>query len=145
MINDIDIAKKILIKDFDHFVDRTMFGLKFDENVEADRIFSQMFMFSKGDEWKSGRSMMSPVFTTGKLKLMFPLLERVRWAEILWQFILIDLDSLFSQNMEKYLKDCSKTNEEIDAKETFAKFSLDAIATSAFGSKGQRIGIWSTS
>ena len=78
MINDIDIAKKILIKDFDHFVDRTIFGLKFDDNVEADRIFSQSFMFSKGDDWKSGRSMMSPVFTTGKLKLMFPLLERVR-------------------------------------------------------------------
>ena len=35
--------------------------------------------------------------------------------------------------MEKYLVDCSKKNEEIDAKETFAKFSLDAIATSAFG------------
>ena len=78
VINDVDLAKRILIKDFDHFVDRTTFGLKFDENVEADKIFSQMFMFSKGDDWKSGRSMMSPVFTTGKLKLMFPLLERVR-------------------------------------------------------------------
>ena len=78
VINDVDIAKKILIKDFNHFVDRTSFGFKFDENVEADRIFSQMFLFSKGDYWKSGRSMMSPVFTTGKLKLMFPLLERVR-------------------------------------------------------------------
>ena len=44
-----------------------------------------------------------------------------------------DFISLFSQNMEKYLVDCSKKNEEIDAKETFAKFSLDAIATSAFG------------
>jgi len=115
LINDVDIAKRILIKDFDHFVDRTTFGLKFDENVEGDKIFSQMFMFSKGDDWKSGRSMMSPVFTTGKLKLMFPLLERV------------------SQNMERYLLDCSEKNEEIDAKETFAKFSLDAIATSAFG------------
>ena len=35
--------------------------------------------------------------------------------------------------MERYLLDCSEKNEEIDAKETFAKFSLDAIATSAFG------------
>ena len=83
IINDIDIAKRILIKDFDHFVDRTSFGLKFDEKVEGDRIFKQMFMFSKGDDWKSGRSMMSPVFTTGKLKLMFPLLERVRSVKFL--------------------------------------------------------------
>ena len=59
-------------------MDRTAFGLKFDKKVEADKIFHQMFMFAKGDEWKSGRSMMSPVFTTGKLKMMFPLLERVR-------------------------------------------------------------------
>ena len=35
--------------------------------------------------------------------------------------------------METFLLQCSEKNEEIDAKETFAKFSLDAIATSAFG------------
>ena len=43
-VNDIDIAKRMMIKDFDHFVDRTQFGLKFDEKIEAERIFLNMFM-----------------------------------------------------------------------------------------------------
>ena len=79
LINDIDIAKRILIKDFDHFVDRTDLGLKFDHSKIGDRIFANMFMFQKGDMWKTQRSLMSPVFTTGKLKLMYPLLLKVRY------------------------------------------------------------------
>ena len=43
------------------------------------------------------------------------------------------MDSDFSQNMEKYLSNYLGNNEEIDAKEIFSMFSLDAIATSAFG------------
>ena len=35
--------------------------------------------------------------------------------------------------MEKYVSECSDRNVEIDCKETFSKFALDAIATSAFG------------
>ena len=35
--------------------------------------------------------------------------------------------------MEKYVSECSDRNLEIDCKETFSKFALDAIATSAFG------------
>lgn len=80
IINDIDIAKKMLIKDFDHFVDRTQFGFKFDHSVIGDRIFANMFIFQKGDTWKTQRSLMSPVFTTGKLKLMYPLLLKVRYC-----------------------------------------------------------------
>ena len=79
LINDIDIAKRMLIKDFDHFVDRTDLGLKFDHSKIGDRIFANMFMFQKGDMWKTQRSLMSPVFTTGKLKLMYPLLLKVRY------------------------------------------------------------------
>ena len=73
VVNDLDIAKRMLIKDFDHFVDRTDFGLKFDEKEETDMIFQNMFMMQKGDSWKVHRSIMSPCFTTGKLKLMYPL------------------------------------------------------------------------
>jgi len=115
LINDIDLAKRMMIKDFDHFVDRTDFGLKFDHSQIGDRIIGNMFMFQKGDIWKTKRSMMTPVFTTGKLKLMYPLLLKV------------------SQQLEKYVSEMADKNEEIAAKETFARFSLDAIATSAFG------------
>ena len=35
--------------------------------------------------------------------------------------------------MEKYVSECADKNEEMVCKETFTRFSLDAIATSAFG------------
>ena len=56
IINDIDIAKRMLIKDFDHFVDRPEFGFKFDHSVIGDRIMANMFIFQKGDMWKTQRS-----------------------------------------------------------------------------------------
>merc|ERR1712227_526205 len=115
LINDIDIAKRMLIKDFDHFVDRTDLGLKFDHSKLGDRIFANMFIVQKGDVWKTQRSLMSPAFTTGKLKLMYPLLLKV------------------SKQLEEYISECADKNVEIDCKETFSKFALDAIATSAFG------------
>ena len=35
--------------------------------------------------------------------------------------------------MEKYVEECAEKNEEMICKEAFTRFSLDAIATSAFG------------
>ena len=81
LVNDIDIAKRMLIKDFDHFMDRTNLGLKFDHSKLGDRIFANMFIVQKGDIWKTQRSLMSPAFTTGKLKLMYPLLLKVRYLK----------------------------------------------------------------
>ena len=77
VVNDLELAKKILIKDFDHFTDRTDLGLSGDIENEGDRIFKQVFILLKGDSWKRQRSIMTPVFTSGKLKLMFPLLAKV--------------------------------------------------------------------
>ena len=115
MINDLDIAKRMLIKDFDHFVDRTDFGLKYNEKEETDTIFRNMFSLQKGDSWKVHRSIMSPVFTTGKLKLMYPLLLKT------------------SQQLSKFVESNSRAGMEIDSKETFFKFALDGIATAGFG------------
>ena len=115
VINDAELAKKMLIKDFDHFVDRTSFGLKFDEDNEADMVFAHSFMMQKGDDWKTNRSLMTPVFTTGKLKLMYSLLDKC------------------GKQLEDHVAKCSEQNVEIDCKDIFSKFSLDGIATSGFG------------
>ena len=77
MINDLELAKRICIKDFDHFVDRGEFGLKLDENDEIDKIFMNTFLLVKGDKWKTTRSILSPVFASGKMKLMFPLVKKI--------------------------------------------------------------------
>eukprot|EP00092_Neocalanus_flemingeri_P034479 GFUD01037490.1.p1 GENE.GFUD01037490.1~~GFUD01037490.1.p1 ORF type:complete len:541 (-),score=159.18 GFUD01037490.1:552-2174(-) len=115
IINDLDLAKRMMVKDFDHFVDRTDFGLKLDETSEADMMFGHSFIMQKGDDWKKNRNLMTPVFTTGKLKLMYNLLEKC------------------GTQLEDYIANCSKQNIEIDAKDVFGKFALDGIATSGFG------------
>ena len=76
MINDLDMAKRMLIKDFDHFVDRDL-GLKVDPHDEIDKIFANSFLLLKGDEWKTTRNLIAPIFSTGKMKLMFPLIRKV--------------------------------------------------------------------
>jgi len=113
MVTDVDIAKRMLIKDFDHFVDRTPFGMTLNEDDEYDQLLLNMFALERGDVWKTHRSMVSPIFTTGKLKLMYPLLIKV------------------SEQMENYVS--INANQEIDSKDLFFKFALDGIATAGFG------------
>ena len=113
VINDLELAKRILIKDFDHFTDRTDLGNTNPVENECDRIFRQTFILQKGDSWKSQRRIMTPVFTTGKLKLMFPLLVKT------------------AEQMEAYVEQVENT--EVDVKEIFFKYALDGIGTAGFG------------
>ena len=115
VINDMGVAKRMLVKDFDHFVDRTAFGMKFNEDDDCDMIFAHSFMMLKGDDWKTNRNLMTPVFTTGKLKLMYSLLEKC------------------GKQLEDHIVTCSEKNLEIDSRDIFSKFALDGIATSGFG------------
>ena len=61
------------------------------------------------------RSTFSPVFTSGKLKKMLPLLEEI------------------NDNLDSYIKQSMRPGEDIDLKELMGKFSMDAIASCAFG------------
>ena len=71
IIQDVELAKMIAIKDADHFVDRFPIGLKYNEvDNEIDKLFGLMITNITGDAWKKMRAMTSPVFTSGKLKLM---------------------------------------------------------------------------
>ena len=68
-----------------------------------------------GDEWKKMRNMTTPVFTSGKLRLMVPHIARV------------------GANLEGLLGEAARVGDVLDAKELFGKFALDAIASSSFG------------
>merc|ERR1712045_259796 len=73
VINDVELGKQILVKDADHFVDRMPIGLSYaDSRCEADKIFAMFLSNMSGDGWKRMRNMATPVFTSGKLKLMVP-------------------------------------------------------------------------
>ncbi|XP_076029315.1 cytochrome P450 6k1-like [Oratosquilla oratoria] len=108
IIRDHALLKSIMIKDFDHFVNRRKFDLG-----AADKNFSEMLFVLQGEKWKKLRSIVTPSFTTGKLKGMVPLMEEKCNK-------LVDL--LLREGQEK-----------VDTKQLMARFTLDTVATCAFG------------
>ena len=77
-VKDVELCKLILIKDADHFIDRMTFGLKYeDAHEEMDKLFGMFLINMTGDAWKRMRTMTTPVFTSGKLKLMVPHINKV--------------------------------------------------------------------
>ncbi|KAF2879311.1 hypothetical protein ILUMI_26866 [Ignelater luminosus] len=104
-----NLLKLILVKDFQYFPDRTVVS-----DEKCDALGSKFLFFVPNPEWKHSRSKMAPAFSTGKLKSMMVLMDNV--AE--------DLKAYVRKNLHK---------ESLEAKELFAKFSTDIIASCAFG------------
>lgn len=67
LIRDLDIIKQIMIKDFDLFQDR---GLEFSKSGLGQNLFH-----ADGDTWSALRTRFTPVYTSGNLKNMFPLIS----------------------------------------------------------------------
>merc|ERR1719186_2200841 len=74
-VKDMELAKMILIKDADHFTDRSAFDVE-DTTKESGRIVNMFLTELKGEQWKKMRSIVSPVFTSGKLKTMVPHIDK---------------------------------------------------------------------
>ena len=72
-----------------------------------------------GDEWKDVRTTFSPIFTSGKMKGMLKYIIHV------------------SGGLVEELENKCQQGEEFELKDVFGKFSLDALASSAFGVDGE--------
>merc|ERR1711990_1399978 len=93
-----------------------------DENIsrtlrtggELDSLFNHNVGSARGDEWRDVRSSLTPVFTSGKMKAMMKFIVEV------------------SENL---LAEMEKKSElgEFELKDVTGKFSLDALASCAFG------------
>ena len=71
--------------------------------------------FITGDDWKSVRSAFTPIFTSGKMKGMLKFIKHV------------------AGDLTEEIKTKANECEEFELKDVFGKFSLDAMASSAFG------------
>ncbi|CAG0890363.1 unnamed protein product [Darwinula stevensoni] len=116
-IADPDLIRDICIKEFDHFTDRRAF-IKND-----DKVLSKMMTTMKGQEWKDVRSAVSPVFSSGKIKKMSLLMESC--GETLVQHLREAVD---------------KSQGVVDVKDQYGAYTLNVIATCAFGTKLDGLG-----
>ncbi|XP_041421152.1 cytochrome P450 3A21-like isoform X1 [Xenopus laevis] len=91
---------------YTNFTNRRDFGL-------SGPLKSSVFL-SKDDNWKRIRTVLSPTFTSGKLKQMFPLMKH--YGELL------------VKNIQKKIDN----NEPLDMKDIFGSYSMDTILSTSF-------------
>nr|Q964R0.1 RecName: Full=Cytochrome P450 6k1; AltName: Full=CYPVIK1 [Blattella germanica]AAK57914.1 cytochrome P450 CYP6K1 [Blattella germanica] len=108
LIKDPNIIKHVLVKDFNAFSDRHASA------AESDTLGSQNLFTLNGAPWKYLRVKLSPTFTSGRMKKMYPLVESC------------------AKQLQDYLKENCNTKA-IEVKETTAKYATDVISTCAFG------------
>ena len=101
VVRDIELIKSIFIKDFNLFTDH--YG---HVDFRNDVVGRNNLFFSKGSKWRAMRQKMLLAFTSGKMKLMYPLFEKV--SNFLSAKIRITLqvngNSCFVNSLQNYLK-----------------------------------------
>jgi len=111
LITDPEVVKQVMIKDFDHFVDRRTF-----EVSGEDKYANEMLTMAKGSHWKEVRSVLTPTFSSGKMKSMFPM-------------VMEKADTL----IKKLHKFTEKGETSVDMKNVLGRLTVDVIGTCAFG------------
>ena len=104
-VGDPDLINAITVKDCEHFTER--------RNRTFSQVYSRMLPFLPGWEWKKARAELTPTFSSGKIKGMFPLLLRT------------------ADNLRQYLSENTKGY--INMKDAFGCYTMDTIASVAFG------------
>ena len=115
-INDPELLRIIMVKDFNHFVERSSYdGDMFKEGGQYDKLWGLQLTGAQGEEWKQLRAAFSPIFTSGRMKGMM-------------RFIKCTADNLGEELAKK-----AAVEEEISLKELYGKYTMDGISASAFG------------
>ncbi|XP_034239116.1 cytochrome P450 6a2-like [Thrips palmi] len=109
LVFDPEMVKQILCKDFSSFHDR---GLP---SSESDALSQHLFNLN-GAKWRNLRTCLSPAFTAGKLKLMFPLMR--------------DIGDQLSAAVAGEAK---PPGSEVDVQALLSRFATDVIGSVAFG------------
>lgn len=110
LVNDPEVIQDMLIRDFASFHDRP-----FHVDEENDPLSGHLFSLS-GQKWRDLRIKLSPTFTSGKLKGMFPIIKNC------------------GQVLDEYLvKNVKAGNDVIEFRDLLARYTTNIISSVAFG------------
>ncbi|KAG8226801.1 hypothetical protein J437_LFUL002847 [Ladona fulva] len=120
-MRDPEIIKQVMVRDFDHFMDRPTLNIQRQEPYVAGLLLNL-----KGQVWKQVRSLMTPAFTSGRIKGMYAMVDKVALQ-------LVDyLDEKKKLNEKMSVLEGELANE-FEMKDLFGRFTFDVIASCAFG------------
>ncbi|KAL0869039.1 hypothetical protein ABMA27_007356 [Loxostege sticticalis] len=108
-VNDLELAKHILIKDFEFFQSRGTFS-----GGVGDRLAGNLFNIH-GPSWKKLRLKMSPAFSPGKLKSMYPMVEKI------------------ANDAMDYADTLYSNGESVNFSELYGRYAMEIIANIGFG------------
>uniref|UniRef100_A0AAT9UTH4 Cytochrome P450 6PZ16 n=1 Tax=Maconellicoccus hirsutus TaxID=177089 RepID=A0AAT9UTH4_MACHI len=109
IVRDTELIRSILVKDFSSFQDHVTA-----EDASKEDVLDRNLLSLRGEEWKNLRIKLTGTFTSGKMKLMFPLVRDC------------------GAKMHSVLGNISQ-DEDILAKEICARYTTDVIGCCAFG------------
>ncbi|CAG2169280.1 unnamed protein product, partial [Oppiella nova] len=110
-----DMISLVLSKEFTSFTNRR------NMNLDSDPLFSNMLSAVMDDQWKRLRAIVSPTFSTGKLRKMRPLID--------------DCLQTMINNLNKLSNDESNGGHVVDMKRVFGAYTMEVIIQVAFGTK----------
>ena len=108
---DLDLIKRVLITDFQDFAARGNYY-----NEKHDPLSAHLFNLD-GPKWKSMRAKLTPTFTSGKMKFMFPCV-----VEVGERFVNVLKEKIANENQQGW-----------EFRELLACFTTDVIGSCAFG------------
>lgn len=106
---DLEFLKCVFVKDFQYFHDRGLYYNKKDDPLSCH------LSALDGLQWKILREKLSPTFTSGKMKLMFPILLEV------------------AERLKGVLDNEIKNDRKVEIKTILMRYTTDIIGSCAFG------------
>ncbi|KAG8222560.1 hypothetical protein J437_LFUL016761 [Ladona fulva] len=112
VVLEVDVIKDVLVRfAHSHFVDHVA-----GPDPKKDPLLAKTLFSSKGKRWRILRQSLSPAFSSGKMKMMYPLVKQK--------------GIMLTEKMEDI---ASQPDPKADMKLSFARFTTDVIASCAFG------------
>lgn len=112
LVRDSVLVKHVLLNDFHYFHDR---GVYCEPN--SDPMSASLFSLP-GEKWKNLRTQLTPAFTSGKLKGMFPIIHNV------------------GNELVKIVEPIAEKQETIEIRYVVGRYVADCLASIAFGMEG---------